>query len=175
MSTDTLYTATGSQLTAIADAIREKGGTNASLSFPSGFVSAIGEISGGGGSANDYVKYAVNVWYYSSNDGYSVLLPSGITMSNDIYNTNNIVFLSDVVFSDEENQEFTIDKMYLITYGASIWCFIGGETITDDIYYLSINDSATSENELYIFDLVESASGQYNVVSISSITILIKQ
>lgn len=34
----------------IADAIRLKGGTSASLVFPSGFVSAIGDISGGGGS-----------------------------------------------------------------------------------------------------------------------------
>ena len=35
-------------LTSVADAIRQKGGTSASLSFPQGFVDAIGEISGGG-------------------------------------------------------------------------------------------------------------------------------
>lgn len=34
-------------LTSIADAIRQKGGTSASLTFPQGFVDAIGEISGG--------------------------------------------------------------------------------------------------------------------------------
>lgn len=34
-------------LTSVADAIRQKGGTSASLSFPQGFVDAIGEISGG--------------------------------------------------------------------------------------------------------------------------------
>lgn len=34
-------------LTSVADAIREKGGTSADLLFPSGFITAIGEISGG--------------------------------------------------------------------------------------------------------------------------------
>ena len=34
-------------LTSVADAIRQKGGTSASLTFPQGFVDAIGEISGG--------------------------------------------------------------------------------------------------------------------------------
>ena len=38
-------------LTSVADAIRTKGGTTASLAFPSGFVSAINAISGGGGAS----------------------------------------------------------------------------------------------------------------------------
>lgn len=50
MPTDTIYTVTGSELTSIADAIRTKGDTSASLAFPSGFVEAIGDISGGGGT-----------------------------------------------------------------------------------------------------------------------------
>ena len=41
------YLATDTELTAVADAIREKGGTSAALEFPSGFVSAIGDISTG--------------------------------------------------------------------------------------------------------------------------------
>lgn len=41
------YKVTDTQLTAIADAIRAKTGSNASLAFPTGFVSAIGGISGG--------------------------------------------------------------------------------------------------------------------------------
>lgn len=52
MPTDTIYTVTGSELTSIADAIRTKGDTSASLAFPSGFVEAIGDISGGGGSTS---------------------------------------------------------------------------------------------------------------------------
>lgn len=42
------YKVSDTNLTAVADAIRTKGGTSASLSFPDGFVTAIGNISGGG-------------------------------------------------------------------------------------------------------------------------------
>lgn len=38
-------------LTAVADAIRTKGGTDAQLAFPSGFVSAVQAIETGGGNA----------------------------------------------------------------------------------------------------------------------------
>ena len=38
-----------SDLTSVANAIRTKGGTSAALSFPSGFVSAVQNIPGGGG------------------------------------------------------------------------------------------------------------------------------
>lgn len=41
------YYAEGSDLTAIANAIRTKGGTTESLEFPDGFVSAIGDINAG--------------------------------------------------------------------------------------------------------------------------------
>ena len=42
------YIVTDTELTSIADAIRTKGGTQGSLTFPAGFVTAIGNISGGG-------------------------------------------------------------------------------------------------------------------------------
>lgn len=46
------YIANSNDLTSVANAIRTRGGTSAPLSFPSGFVSAIGAIpSGGGGGA----------------------------------------------------------------------------------------------------------------------------
>ena len=44
------YIVADSDLTSVANAIRTKGGTSAQLAFPSGFVSAIGDISGGGGA-----------------------------------------------------------------------------------------------------------------------------
>ena len=45
------YWVTDTELTSIADAIRAKGGTSASLTFPTGFADAIDAIpSGGGGS-----------------------------------------------------------------------------------------------------------------------------
>ena len=51
MSVDKLVDSTqlDADLTSVANAIRTKGGTSASLSFPSGFVSAINSIPTGGG------------------------------------------------------------------------------------------------------------------------------
>ncbi len=45
----TYYLTTDVELSQVANAIRTKGGTSAPLAFPTGFVSAIGAISGGGG------------------------------------------------------------------------------------------------------------------------------
>lgn len=42
------YLVQGASLTAVADAIREKGGTTAPLSFPAGMASAIRGIQSGG-------------------------------------------------------------------------------------------------------------------------------
>ena len=42
------YLVTDTELSSVADAIREKGGTTADLEFPSEFISAIAAISGGG-------------------------------------------------------------------------------------------------------------------------------
>lgn len=43
------YKVTDTELTSIANAIRTKGGTQAQLTFPQGFIDAINAISGGGG------------------------------------------------------------------------------------------------------------------------------
>lgn len=43
------YIVTSGELTTVADAIRTKGGTNLPLVFPNGFVTAVNNISGGGG------------------------------------------------------------------------------------------------------------------------------
>jgi hypothetical protein len=48
------YLTTDTDLTAVADAIREKGGTSAPLAFPQGFVDAIDAIETGGG--DDYLS-----------------------------------------------------------------------------------------------------------------------
>ena len=47
------YITTDTELTSIANAIRIKGSTSASLTFPNGFVSAIQNIPGGGGGNED--------------------------------------------------------------------------------------------------------------------------
>ena len=47
------YIVTDTSLSSIADAIRTKGNTSGSLAFPSGFVSAINDISVGGGDSKE--------------------------------------------------------------------------------------------------------------------------
>ena len=50
------YLTTDTELTSIANAIRTKGGTQAQLTYPTGFVSAINDIpTGGGGTKPDIV------------------------------------------------------------------------------------------------------------------------
>jgi len=46
------YIVKDTELTSVANAIRTAGGTNSLLSFPNGFISAVGNISGGGGSSD---------------------------------------------------------------------------------------------------------------------------
>lgn len=48
------YIATDTDLEAVADAIRTKGGTSADLVFPQGFVDAISAISGGGNPGEEF-------------------------------------------------------------------------------------------------------------------------
>lgn len=81
------YKVSGSDLSAIADAIRTKGQTSASLSFPNGFVNAIDAISTGGGGDEPTLitkNITANGTYNASADnadGYSsvnVQIPSRI-------------------------------------------------------------------------------------------------
>lgn len=46
------YLVDGTDMTSVANAIRTAGGTSSQLAFPTGFVSAIGDLSGGGGASN---------------------------------------------------------------------------------------------------------------------------
>ena len=64
------YLVTDSELTSVADAIRTKGGTSASLSFPTEFVSAIQNIPTGGGSTLGTKTITENGTYNASSDGY---------------------------------------------------------------------------------------------------------
>lgn len=85
MSVDKLVDSTqlDLDLTSIANAIRTKGGTSASLTFPTDFVSAINAISGGGGSTLITKSITANGTYNASSDsadGYSqvtVNVPTG--------------------------------------------------------------------------------------------------
>ena len=65
------YLTNTEELTAVADAIREKTGESGSLTFPSGFTNAIGDISGGAGTVHikliDYTGFNPTIYYQSEN------------------------------------------------------------------------------------------------------------
>lgn len=51
------YLVQGASLTTVADAIREKGGTTAPLSFPAGMAEAVRNIQSGGGDLSSVDVY----------------------------------------------------------------------------------------------------------------------
>lgn len=51
------YLVQGASLTAVADAIRERGGTTAPLSFPAGMAEAVRSIQNGGGDLSSIDVY----------------------------------------------------------------------------------------------------------------------
>jgi hypothetical protein len=71
------YIVKDTELTSVANAIRIKGGTNSQLVFPDGFVSAIGNISGGGGSSD---FSTAEVTFISVSDTYGA---NATTVDND--------------------------------------------------------------------------------------------
>lgn len=75
------YVVRDTQLVSVANAIRAKGGTSASLAFPAGFVSAIGDIPTGGGVTVSPLSVTTNGTYTApSGEAYSpvtVNVPSG--------------------------------------------------------------------------------------------------
>lgn len=60
------YLVQDTSLTAVADAIREKGGTTAPLSFPSGMAEAVRNIQSGGGDLSSVDVYIAD--FTSSTD-----------------------------------------------------------------------------------------------------------
>lgn len=73
------YIVNDTSLTFIANAIRTKGGTSEPLEFPDGFVTAIGEISGGGGRVSvpskdvDFIDYDGAIVYSYTAEGFLAL------------------------------------------------------------------------------------------------------
>lgn len=81
------YLTNDTDLTAVADAIREKGGTSAALVWPSGYVDAIGDISGSstsltyagfyGGVQDGRIYYTDENMQQQSGTSLAANLPSG--------------------------------------------------------------------------------------------------
>lgn len=91
------YAVNQADLKAVADAIRSKGGTSDALTFPGGFVDAVGAIQSGGGGGidtmtqalngelvsyeNDTITYVPTYWFYQCYGLKEVSFPS-ITKAN---------------------------------------------------------------------------------------------
>ena len=84
MAVDKLVDSTqlDSDLTSVANAIRTKGGTSASLAFPEGFVSAVEAIPTGGGASYDLF---IKEWTGASTSEWTVYAPLTKPFQNDGY------------------------------------------------------------------------------------------
>lgn len=94
------YKVTDTELTSIANAIRTKGGTQAQLEFPTGFVSAVHAIPTGGGGTS----------YFKRIDPIHVDITDGYASGQRWYYSPS---------DDNRSDVYTIeaDKRYLVCYG----------------------------------------------------------
>ena len=111
------YLTTDTELTALANAIRAKGGTSGTLSYPNGFVSAIGDIQTGGGG-NDVIFYdnlATNKIYASYTAAeFAELTEMPANPNHSDYATHGI---SIPMTSQGWNWSLSDAKAYVATYG----------------------------------------------------------
>ena len=165
----TNYVVTDSQMISLADAIREKGGTSASLTFPNGMISAISDISTGGDTFNEYLNKTLS---YVSN--------SSATLQNGQFLFRNQSMLSFVslpmcsyIYQSEfaqcvELTEITLSSSW--TWGVFAGCVNQNYATTSDCYaqyafqnckkLSRINGALTSNSvQMYAFTNCHSLQG----------------
>ena len=76
------YLTTDTELTSIANAIRTKGGTQAQLTYPTGFVSAINDIPTGGGTKPDIVLTGEQQYRFQGSNGLELVNAANYTTSD---------------------------------------------------------------------------------------------
>lgn len=149
------YLVDDSDLTSVADAIRTAGGTSASLTFPSEFVSAIAALAGGGSGITEYETGT----YTPTSD---IARPT-INFSNTHTNPPSIIVLADanqtLAAAANANLYFTyIDHERLFgygwpystsarRYGAALYCYKQSNGISNSqstFSYSSTNTTDTS-------------------------------
>ena len=111
------YLTTDTELTSIADAIRTKGGTQADLVYPTGFVSAINDIPTGGGSKPDIVLTGDQRFRFFSSSGTALLNAanySTIDISNlqDMFASNAIISIPFVVNITANMNNINTDSIF---------------------------------------------------------------
>ena len=114
MAVDKLVDSTqlNADLTAIADAVREKGGTSALLAFPDGFVNAIDAIqTGGGGGGATLIASGT----YTGTGTYPGSAGQGIFVGTRMPQTDFYVR-----FIARSDSEFPYDTNYKYAYGIAL-------------------------------------------------------
>ena len=109
----TEYITTDTELTDVADAIRTKGGTSASLEWPDGFVDAIDAIETGGGD-----EYVI-IPRYSANNG-------NVTWDKDKASQGETITVTNVASSAQTIEVWSITEPY--TRGSSSYTKISTNT-----------------------------------------------
>lgn len=127
------YKVTSSDLTSVADAIRTKGGTSTSLSFPNGFVSAIQNIPTGGGPTLITKSITVNGTYDAQDDnadGYS-------EVTVNVSNTSGESIVTGT---------FTVPDVdpYVIQFGKTFTSYLIMIEMSDDSKSTLLNSGATN-------------------------------
>ena len=80
------YMVTDTELTAIADAIRNKNGTTASLAYPAGYITAINDLNSSSTTIDRiYIDTPPNRIYYTTGDHFD---PTGMIVKIDIIDTS---------------------------------------------------------------------------------------
>ena len=166
MAADKLVDSTqlDADLSSVADAIRTKGGTSGSLAFPSGFVSAIGDIETGGGTDAD--GFVTGAWPTGAID-----LSSSITSIGDhaLYKKTGITAVSGSAVTSVGSDAMSgctslseIDFPECVSIGASAFrsCYLLGSarfpkctTLAQSAFYLAGCD-VPSGNRIWVFPVL---------------------
>ena len=148
------YLTTDTELTSIANAIRTKGGTSASLTYPAGFVSAIEAIPSGGGGNPEAQSNDVNFYDYDGTILYSYSASDFLNLTALPANPSHIGLTA-------QGWNWTLSgaKTFVTTYGM---LDIGQLYVTDDgktKIYISIEDDTPSLLNYYVYYYQSVANG----------------
>ena len=145
------YLTNTTELTAVADAIRAKGGTTASLVYPNGFVRAIENISsgGGGGTSLETVSITIDMSGISGADYFFDI--AGTQLDGDV-----LTYFADRI--DDTNVTITFD----VVIGTNVTILSDS---SPDIWYCNVKDGNVEDlyNSNYYVGCVRGADAIYIV------------